>query len=105
MLVELLRPGSIDLARRWVAALLLVPENEREGVVASVERRIVEVYDRPDAAGEGEEREIVVRYPAVQRDGYVEEVVKRYEVKDGNGTAAGEGEGGSGAGYRGTGVG
>lgn len=103
MLVELLRPGSIDLARRWVAALLLVPEHEREGVVASVERRIVEVYDRPDAAGEADEREIVVRYPAVQRDGYVEEVVKRYEVKEGNATAAGEGE--SGTGYRGSGVG
>ena len=33
-----------ELARRWVAALTLVPEAERESVVESVERRIVEEY-------------------------------------------------------------
>ncbi len=44
MLVELLRPAGPELARRWVAALLLVPEGEREGVVSAVERSIVEEY-------------------------------------------------------------
>lgn len=86
MLVELLRPGSVELARRWVAALLLVPEHERANVVAAIERRIVEVYERP-ASAEAGEREVVVRYPAVQREGYVEEVVKRYGVRNGNAAA------------------
>jgi hypothetical protein len=93
MLVELLRPGGVELARRWVAALLLVPEGEREGVVAEVERRIVEVYDGRGATSGAADREIVVRYPAVQREGYVEEVVKRYEVRPGNGAASDEGNG------------
>lgn len=44
MLVELLRPAGPELARRWLAALLLVPEGERGAVVASVERRIVEEF-------------------------------------------------------------
>ena len=44
MLVELLRPAGPELARRWVAALMLVPEDQREGVVASVERSIVQEY-------------------------------------------------------------
>lgn len=88
MLVELLKTGSLELTRRWVAALLLVPEAEREAVVKSVEGRIVAVYDNPtnDAL---DDREIVVRYPAVQHDGYVEEVVKRYEVKKAKGSAGG----------------
>jgi len=44
MLVELLRLGGIDLVRRWVAALLVVPREDREGVVASIERRIIDLY-------------------------------------------------------------
>ncbi len=38
-----------ELARRWVAALMLVPEADRESVVEAVERRIVEEY----AGGDG----------------------------------------------------
>ncbi|MDX2148660.1 MAG: hypothetical protein SFZ23_14195 [Planctomycetota bacterium] len=44
MLVELLQPVGIELARRWLAALLLVDREEREQVVATIERRIVELY-------------------------------------------------------------
>jgi hypothetical protein len=44
MLTELLRPMGADLARRWLAALSLVPEAEREAVVAEVERSIVDEY-------------------------------------------------------------
>ncbi len=44
MLVELLRAGSPELARRWVAALMLVPEDRRQGIVEAVERQIVEEY-------------------------------------------------------------
>lgn len=44
MIVELLRPGGTDLARRWLAALLVVPADEREGVVEAIETRVVEQY-------------------------------------------------------------
>ena len=43
-IVELLRPATPDLARRWLAALTLVPINEREQVVEQIEQRIVELY-------------------------------------------------------------
>lgn len=81
-----MRPGGVELARRWLAALLLVPAAEREEVVKAVEAKIVAEYDL--ARERESEREIVVRYPAVQREGYVEEIVKRYGVKEPNGTAA-----------------
>ncbi len=45
LLVELLRPGSIELARRWVSALMLVPECEREDVVSAVESQLVAEFD------------------------------------------------------------
>ena len=41
LLIDLLRPGSVELARRWVSALMLVPEGEREAIVAAVEAQIV----------------------------------------------------------------
>ncbi|USO00305.1 MAG: hypothetical protein H6810_06510 [Phycisphaeraceae bacterium] len=44
MLIELLKPAGPELARRWLAALLLVPESEREAVVDAVERQIVGEY-------------------------------------------------------------
>ncbi len=49
MIVELMRPAGADLARRWLAALLLAPEDEREDVVASVEARMSELYAHPPA--------------------------------------------------------
>lgn len=50
MIVELLRPAGPDLARRWLAALLLVDISEREAVVSSIERQIAETYGaRPPA--------------------------------------------------------
>ena len=88
MLIELMKVGNMDLARRWLATLMLVPAEERESVVEAVEGRIVEVYDRADGRGAPGDREIVVRYPAVQREGYVEEVVKTYEVRKGSDAAA-----------------
>jgi|GEM_PF-1666158 len=47
LLTDLLRPGQIELARRWVAALMLVPEDEREAMVEAIEQRIVETYAEP----------------------------------------------------------
>jgi len=47
MIVELMRRAGADLARRWLATLLLAPEEEREAVVASVEARMAELYPAP----------------------------------------------------------
>lgn len=44
MLIEMMKPEGPELARRWVAALMLVPEAEREGVVEAVERQIVSEF-------------------------------------------------------------
>jgi hypothetical protein len=44
MLTELLRPLGAELGRRWLAALLLVPEGEREELVEELERQIVREY-------------------------------------------------------------
>jgi len=43
-MVELLRPMTPELARRWVAALMRVPAAERGALVESIERRVDEVY-------------------------------------------------------------
>lgn len=39
----------MPLVRRWVTALMLVPQDERESIVRAVERRIVDEFglDRP----------------------------------------------------------
>lgn len=44
LLTDLLRPGQLELGRRWVAALMLVPENEREALVEAIERQIIDTY-------------------------------------------------------------
>jgi hypothetical protein len=42
--VELLRPNSIELGRRLVSALMLVPEDQRESIVQAIEAQIVEEF-------------------------------------------------------------
>ncbi len=41
MLLDLCKPESMPLIRRWVAALMLVPEDQRESIVQAVEKQIV----------------------------------------------------------------
>lgn len=84
MLVELMRPGGVELARRWLAALLVVDEGEREGVVAAVERQIVETYGIPRdyARGSGGSEEFLLVHPPVQREGYVEQVETTFGAGD-----------------------
>ncbi|MBL8761793.1 MAG: hypothetical protein JNL50_10870 [Phycisphaerae bacterium] len=87
MLVELLRPATPDLARRWLAALLLVPEHERVGVVAAVERQIIATYDHAQPVHAKSEHaqpdhskspDLDVVHPPSPHDGYVEQVVVTY---------------------------
>ncbi len=81
MLLELLRPASPELARRWLAALMLVPPGEREEVVALVESRIVSEYT---ARGEPPKAEMLhLHSPPLQREGYTERVVRSYARADG----------------------
>lgn len=86
MLVELLRPAGAELGRRWLACLMLAPESEREAIVASIERRMAELYlDKGDNGANGDERTLNVAHPPQQRDGFVEQKVTTYAVKgDGN---------------------
>jgi len=88
-LVELLRAsqgGGIDLARRWLAALMLVPDGDRESVVSAIESRIVQQYTAAPLSERGHETAppvVHVRSQAVQRDGYVEETVRSYQPAPG----------------------
>ena len=84
-LIELLRASGPELGRRWLAALLVIPEAERPGVVRAVERRVAEEFGRRGAQGE-DETLLDVAEPPVQRDGYVEQVIRTYarQEKDRN---------------------
>lgn len=78
MLVELLQPAGPDLVRRLAAALMLVPRDEREGVVRAIERRVVETY--ADGANPLAEGAMLTHVSApVQGPGYVEQVETEYE--------------------------
>ena len=44
LLVDLMKPAGPELARRWLAALTLVPEDERQSVIESVEAEILRQY-------------------------------------------------------------
>ena len=81
MLIELIRPATPDLARRWLASLLNAPEEEREEIVRAIEAKMRETYD--DAERERAERRqwLHVSGPEVQKDGYTERVERTYEVK------------------------
>lgn len=48
MLTGLLKPCGPELARRWLAALMMVPEDRRETIVEAVEAQIVEEFDHHD---------------------------------------------------------
>lgn len=76
MLIELLRPAGVELARRWLAALMLVDRDEREAMVEMVERQIAQLYGPRATVPPG----LQVVHPPVQRDGHVEQVVTTYEL-------------------------
>lgn len=42
-----MREGSVELTRRWVAALVMVAPEDREQLVAEIESRIVALYALP----------------------------------------------------------
>ena len=43
-MIELMKPMGVELSRRWVAALMLVPEDDREAVVEAIEEKIADQY-------------------------------------------------------------
>lgn len=79
MLVELLRPAGAELGRRWLACLMLAPESEREAIVESIERRMAELYLDANANAE---RSVDVVHPSEQHEGFVEQKITTYAVKD-----------------------
>lgn len=84
MLVELLQPTGPDLARRWLAALLSIPRDERLAAVEAIEHRIATLYAQHDdtfnAATEPGGREIHVISSPIQRDGYTEHTETTYST-------------------------
>jgi hypothetical protein len=93
MLVELLQPLGPELVRRWVATLLMVPREEREGVVTAVEQRVSAMYEQSWRSGETaaqsmNSREFDVIHPPNQRDGYVEQIVTTYGTNERSSTNA-----------------
>lgn len=46
LMLELCKPESMPLVRRWVAALMLAPEAERESIVLAVEKQMVKDFAR-----------------------------------------------------------
>lgn len=86
MLVELLQPAGPDLARRWLAALLSIPRDERLTAVEAIEHRIATLYaqhdDTLDAATEPGNREFHVISPPTQHDGYTEHTETTYSTAE-----------------------
>lgn len=96
-MVELMKPLTPALARRWLAALLQVPEEERALLVARVEKAIVETYASTSPASEAirlpeaeitlphippdeqaEERLIHVVHPPRAGEGHTEQIIRTY---------------------------
>jgi len=82
MLIELLRAGTPDLARRWVAALLLVPESERAAVVNAVELRIVTEYGAlaSHAESDADPPMMHIAENPVVKDGHTEQIIRSYSA-------------------------
>lgn len=97
LMVELMKPLTPELARRWLAALLQVPEEERLALVGRVERSIVETYASTGPASEpialppaalnlpaippdeqAEERLVHVVHPPTAAGGHTEQVIRSY---------------------------
>lgn len=76
MLIELLKQDTPELARRWVAALLLAPAEEHTEIVNSVEQRLVELY--ASSADPDDQPIVSLTSSAEQRDGYTETVTRDY---------------------------
>lgn len=73
MLIELMKPAGPDMARRWLACLLCVPESERAALLAEMEARAAALASHAPA-----DAELTVLHPPVQREGYVEQVSTTY---------------------------
>lgn len=78
----MLRPCGVELARRWVAALLVVDESEREALVSAVERQVVATYgisrDYSEPNEETRSLEMTVVHEPVQKAQYVEHIEVSY---------------------------
>ncbi|MCE7974699.1 MAG: hypothetical protein DYG92_10330 [Leptolyngbya sp. PLA1] len=75
MLIELMKPAGPDMARRWLACLLCVPESERPALLAEMEARAAALASRAPSPGPVE---VTLHHPPVQHDGYIEQVSTTY---------------------------
>lgn len=90
-----------ELSRRWLAVLLSIPASEREEAVRVIEASVAKAYSGGQATsvtaartrgkrGKGKHAgtSVDVVRPPVQRDGYTEQIVTTYEVRESEGTPA-----------------
>lgn len=102
MLTELLRPAGAELARRWLAALLIAPEAEREALVDAVEARMASLYAVPESGVEGDSVEpeslLHVADEPVFKDELIEQTIRSYAVRASDGDDTGKGKSDSGEG-------
>lgn len=87
---------GMELARRWVAALNLAPIEEREGIVSAVEAQMLELYrsgageSLSDEPGQPAQEGLDLVEPPVQREGYIEQVVRTYGRQEGSRAGTGD---------------
>jgi hypothetical protein len=43
-MIELMKPVGAQTARRWISALMMVPEDQREPLVEAIEAQILAEY-------------------------------------------------------------
>ena len=74
--------GGAELLRRWCAALLSVPADEREAVVAAVEGQLAREYQLPPLIGAVSGSETLPTFdiasPPVEKEGFSETTVRTY---------------------------
>ncbi len=75
LLVELLRPATPELARRWLAALLLAPEQDRASIVAAVEQRMSDLYP---AQAPDEDTLLHIRSETRRHPTHTETIIRSY---------------------------
>jgi hypothetical protein len=78
VLVDALRRAGTEMGQRWLALLARAAPPHRAALITEVERLVAERY-----ADEGT-IEVAVRYPPVQRRGFVEQTETVYRVRRGS---------------------
>lgn len=68
-----------ELMRRWMAALLIAPAEERRGIVEAVEARIVSIHGSPTGSGTVDDETLLhIESEPEQKETHTEVVVRSF---------------------------